>query len=295
MDNGFNEFTNSLNIYKKEFNGVPNYIKDNVTDVKFSVGHTPVIYYDNKQYELKNCQKMSMKDMQDLVFVMCDYSMYKHSEEIKQGFISYKEKYRVGICGTAVNHGEKITNIKHITSLTVRIPRFIKNASKKLIEAVPNLKQGLLIVGEPSSGKTTILKDLIYRLKNERLTVIDERWELSIGDANINVLNGYRKDIGINQSIRNLGTKIIICDELDENDIKSVKLCVSSGVSIIATVHGNDIDENIRPLVKQLISTGAFKYVVKLAGREKLCEIQRVWKVGELYQTDKPNYYSNFV
>lgn len=295
MDNSLNEFAMAMPFYKKELDDIPQSIREKITDIRFCVGFKPSVYVGKEKYTLTACKPVTAMDMADMVFAMCDYSVYKHIDEIKQGFISFKEKYRVGLCGTAVQGDKGLVNIKKITSVTIRIPRDIENASNNLTDIIDNFYSGVLIMGEPSSGKTTILKDLIRYLKDERLTVVDQRWELSTSQKNVNSLYGYPKDIAISQAIRNLGSKIIICDELDEGDIESVKLCVSTGVSLIASVHGDSLQGNIRPIVQKLIATNAFSYIAKLKGRDEPCKVDKVWKVGELLERNRHYNYNSLL
>ncbi len=287
--NDLKEIAELLPPYKTEILNIPEIYKERITDIKICVGSNPVAYMNKDVYIINGCAPTSKEAMLDIVHAFCDYSVYKHIEEIKQGFISVKNKFRVGICGTAVINNGGIDNVKNITSITIRVSGNHINGATDLLNKVRDVSRGVLIVGEPSSGKTTILKDLINRLSSKKITVLDERYELMNGirGKNISVLYGYPKTVAINQSIRNLGNELIICDELEEKDTDAVKLCAGSGVAIISTVHGKNIEHNMRKLIKILISTYAFEYVVELEGRHNPSKVKKVWEVGELLEDNR--------
>ena len=283
MKNRFNELANSLPMYSKEISEISQDLKNKATDIRFSVGFTPQILMGNEKFPLKSCPIVTKEAMNELIFKLCENSIYTHMEEIKQGFISFKNEFRIGLCGTNILKDEKTSNINNITSIIIRVPRIVNGCADELHSKIKNFNNGVLIVGEPSSGKTTLLRDIARILKNDRLVVLDERFELmhSISDIDLDILYSYQKSKGISNAVRNLGARYIICDELEESEISAVKNAVSCGVSLIATVHGN-IKENIRPLILTLLETGAFLYVIELQSRDFPCRIKKVWEKDEL-------------
>ncbi len=90
------------------------------------------------------------------------------------------------------------------------------------------MEGGLLLVGAPSSGKTTVLRDIARQLSSgsvgaiRRVAVIDERGELAgvyKGMRGIFLglaarLDGYPKAQGILQAVRSLAPDYILCDEI---------------------------------------------------------------------------------
>ena len=99
--------------------------------------------------------------------------------------------HRVGVCGTAVYEENRVSGIRDISSLNIRIAREVYGAADELLRELDKEISGLLIAGPPSSGKTTILRDLARQLsiKGKKVVVIDERGEL--GGA----FRGYAKTI----------------------------------------------------------------------------------------------------
>lgn len=218
------------------------------------------------------------QNMSDCFKSICGYSVYSRQNEINSGFITAKNGSRIGICGTAnVKNGE-ITAVTEITSMNIRISRQIFGAAHEIINRLFPLKSGILIAGPPSSGKTTLLRDIAYSVstgkntKIMRTTVIDERGEISGGNSGhidtglADVQVGYPKDKGIIQAIRSLSPQVIICDEVGTAaDSDSVALGANAGAYIIATIHAENYEALLkREQGRRLLATGAFGTVVIL-------------------------------
>ena len=226
-----------------------------------------------------NCIVLDEFEISETINKMCGYSMHSHYEDLLNGYITLPNGARVGITGTAVYDNENVKGIKNIDGINIRIPRNISGVSEDLFGSV--FKTGLsnlLIVGPPSSGKTTILKDLIYNLSSGKngyfykVCVIDERKEISssiydfklIG-PNTDVLSGYPKSIGISMAIRTLSPDIIICDEICANEIDAIQSAVNCGVSFVFTIHAKNYKELIKNKVYQkMYDSSCIDYVAFL-------------------------------
>lgn len=279
---------------------VPNDIKDAIQEIRLRVNRPIMLYSNNKTYYINNDGSItekesnvisSQKDIMECFKNICCYSVYSHQRELIEGYVTIKGGHRVGLCGTAVVNNGNITGIKDISSLNIRIAREIKGSANQIIDLLgyDEIIKGLLIIGAPSSGKTTILRDLSRQLSLNgkfKVVVVDERSEIGSVWSGINqndnglsdILDGYPKGQGIIQAIRVLSPDIIICDEVGTvSEISAIEEGLNAGVGIITTAHASTIsDIKNRKQIQMLLSTGAFKNMVILKNRNKPCQIDRI-------------------
>lgn len=235
---------------------------------------------------------VTQRQIYDTFRRLCGYSVYSCENDIKHGFITVRGGHRVGLCGTAVCTDGRITAVNDISSLNIRISRQIKDVSKELISRLYPFGGGILIAGSPSSGKTTLLRDLARCLslgigcRIMRTAVIDERGEMSgsfhgapANDLGLcDILNGYPKGEGILQAIRALSPQVIICDEIgDIDDLRSASRGFNAGAMVIASVHAGSYNELCRrSFADELKSCGAFRFVVMLDSSDHPCRIKEL-------------------
>ena len=205
----------------------------------------------------------------------CDDSVYAHEEELRQGFIAVAGGIRVGVAGTAVTESGAVRSVRGVTSLCVRLPRRHAGCAASVLPFVTagECLHSILLVGEPSSGKTSLLRDLALSLAKShyRIAVVDERGELAglDGLAGCDVLCGYPKPVGIRQAVRCLAPQAVIFDELgDDAEVEAILSCAHAGVAVIASMHGRDRTEIANlPSVRRLARAAVFEEWVFLAGR----------------------------
>ena len=238
---------------------------------------------------------VSEQQVEETFRAVCGYSLHSHMNDIASGFVTIEGGHRVGICGTAVLENGKITGQKNISSLNVRIAREFKGSADALMSCFRGGLKSVLIVGRPSSGKTTILRDMARQLSNGslgkyyRVAVVDERGELGAmlrgtpqNDVGLNtdILNCFPKAHGILQALRTLSPDVIICDEVGSSDECMAMLDgLNSGVKFIASAHAADEDElRSRRGIDLLLQNGVFERLafLKDSGNpsvlERICE-----------------------
>lgn len=239
-------------------------------------------------------------DIADSIVTMCSHSVHTHQHEMKNGFISLRGGHRAGICGTAVISGGEITAIRDITSINLRIAREVRGAADPLIERIFRQRVcGVLIAGAPSTGKTTILRDLARQLAGGkagrfyRVAVVDERCELGavyegVAQNNLgpccDILSGYPKGEGILTAVRTLSPQVVICDEIGAGaEVDSILDGLNCGVKVVATAHADSVGELMRRTqIRRLLENGAFERIVMLGGEGQPGRIQDILEVGEI-------------
>lgn len=200
----------------------------------------------------------SGEDIEKTLELMTSGSVYAAADEIKNGFLTLRGGYRVGICGSAVLSGGKVSYIKNISFLNIRIKREVFGAADTVADFITSGKtlESTLIIGAPKSGKTTVIRDLARILSNKfmrRVAIADERGEIAAAVDGINqnnvgaltcVMDMCPKSYAVNMLVRSMAPEVIIVDEIGSDaDFYALKNAVLSGVSVIATKHGGSFSD----------------------------------------------------
>lgn len=277
---------------------IPDEIKCCCEEIRIRAGLPVCLTVDGKVFfvcqnsvvttrQSKNCLIATHNEVMQTLSLLCKNSVYMHENEIKQGFVSLPCGSRAGVCGVFNTEGMLIS----VTSINIRIARQIFDCA---IPLLPHIIGGLLIVGPPSSGKTTMLRDLIRLLSNgkkgccQRVAVIDSRGELSGGGVldlgvNTDVLYTLDKAKGTDIALRTMFPNIIAFDELGTTaELQSIKNCFNAGVTVITTAHGGKEEDIIRrDVTREIIESGAISRVALLSN--KVGELPQIIDVKELF------------
>ena len=226
-----------------------------------------------------------------------EHSLHSYNRELAQGFITTAGGNRIGFCGTAVLSDDRqmrVENVRNISSVNIRVAREVKGCANDIYSKIfGGGLCSLVIGGAPSSGKTTILRDLCRLCAQSfRVSLIDERNELSNtqnGIANndigqkCDVFCSYNKADAIITAVRVMTPQIIICDEvMTDDDLRALRFAVNSGVRLIVTAHCSDLDDlKKRPVVSKLIKDKVFDYAVILSGTLIGGNIKGIYKFRE--------------
>lgn len=215
------------------------------------------------------------------------HSIYSFKKEICNGYVITEGGNRVGFCGTPIyDNNKQIDNIKNISSISIRIAREVFGCGDEVLKTIKsNDYNSLLILGPPSCGKTTILRDICRQIgSKKRISIIDEKNEISatfsgssqndVGDFS-DVFNSYNKYEGILTAVRVMSPEFLICDEIGTaTDLEALDYAINSGVKLISTIHCDNIEDlHKKAFIKKLIKRKAYKYLVLLGTGEKIGKI----------------------
>ncbi len=203
----------------------------------------------------------------DILTRMCQGSLYRYEESIKEGYLTLSGGIRVGVGGYAATRAGQITGVSRVRSLILRIPHdksiAVREATERLIR-----DGSMLVYAPPGVGKTTLLRSVAREIAaaplSRRTVVIDTREELQAGlgdpDLNLTVLSGYPRACGIEIAVRSLGAEIILCDEIgSRRDADAILNAANCGVPLLATAHAKSIAELLsRPYLAELHASGVF-------------------------------------
>ena len=242
---------------------------------------------------------VTVEDLEQMLGAVTEYSRYACIETLRQGFLPLRGGFRLGVCGSAVVREGEVSNLKEISSLSLRIvceevglgsgiaPQLFDESGQFL---------STLILSPPGGGKTTLLRDLIRSLslgdsehRALRVAVIDERGEIAVCckarpqmelGNHTDVLSLCPKATGIMMVLRGMNPQLIAVDEITAaEDIRAMCLAANCGVGLLASIHAASAEElTQKPLFEELLRAKVFRRCVSIrkeGGR-------RTYEVGEL-------------
>lgn len=253
-------------------------------------------FWDRKEQSISksfvDCYVWKEIDMKETLARMSQYSMYALEEEIRNGFFTIQGGHRIGVAGKTVCDQGKVTAIRNICGLNVRVARQKKDCAKGL---VPWLMQGgevcnTLILSPPGVGKTTMLRDCIRLLSEgmpgragKKVGVVDERSEIAASFLGVpqndlgcrtDVLDACPKAEGMWLLLRSMSPQIIAVDELGtREDCLAVEEALHCGCRILGTMHIGKMEElQEKAYLSRWLEHGFFQRFVFLSlglGRER--------------------------
>lgn len=237
-------------------------------EVRFHAGGPAVVFSGagiwRGQYVL------TAEDVAQAAQALSGYGLAARQKELREGFLPLLGGHRLGVCGVMGERG-----MIALTSLCVRLAHALPGVGNAVFPAVRG--RSALIIGPPGSGKTTLLRDLIrlYSLGGDPVSVADERGEiaacrngkpeLDVGPLT-DVISLMEKHKALSLLIRAMAPRVAATDEIGgEDDARAVLEAGKSGVLVLATAHGKNVNEvRARAGMRPLLGPGGFERAVIL-------------------------------
>ena len=246
-----------------------------LTEVRMRL-EKPLYYAEAGKYKRIDGLIVSKDDLLYTLGVATKTSLYAYDDYLAEGFITYDGGIRIGITGEGVIKNGRLSTLKNITSLCIRIPRYVKIHNEK-VDCLINKFDNTLIISKPGYGKTTLLRYMIKSLSDReyKTLVLDERGELSgVVDGKLSIDLGSCTDVVVGvpkitayaSQVRSMRPDVIATDEIfGEKEIECILDCIRCGVKVIATLHSDEISKVKKsPIYSRLLSD--FRYVVSIIG-----------------------------
>ena len=128
-----------------------------VEEIRLRCGQVPSILRRGLEQPLPHCERTPQQELQRTLLAASAQSQYAVQEQLREGFLSVPGGVRIGVCGSAVVQDGRVTGIREISSLCIRIPHEIRHPPEQLL---PLLSASCLLAGRPGSGKTMLLRGM---------------------------------------------------------------------------------------------------------------------------------------
>ena len=307
------EIINSLSLNLRE--KIKTIKEENIEEIRLRINKPLIIngnqidyfYNENEKKLDRNMDKayiVTKEDVDQTFQILCKYSIHSFMDDIKKGFVTLRGGHRVGVVGKAIVENGSVENIKHVSSLNIRVSREVKNCSDKVMSHIikSNTKiNNTIIISPPQCGKTTLLRDVVRNLSNGNekfnfkginVALIDERNEIAgsyLGipqmDVGIrtDIIETCPKDVGIMMVLRSMSPNVIVTDEIGtEKDIKALYTALNGGVGLITTVHGDSIEDiRNRKELNRLLDEELFKKVILLSAKRGPGTVEKIYDLQE--------------
>ena len=168
LPKGIREIFSKINLdYKK------------LTEIRLRADKPILINYNTCEYFISNYGELSdliedayvicEEEIKELLQYVCNYSVYAHEEDIKQGFITIVGGHRIGLAGKVVIEGDRIKNIKNISCVNIRVSHQVIGCARKIMPYIYDEENNLCIIGtskwvliDIETGKIAKITEEIY-------------------------------------------------------------------------------------------------------------------------------------
>ena len=224
--------------------------------------------------------RVTGEDLEAVLDIATGCSRYTAEQSLRRGYLTAEGGFRIGVCGTAVVERGEVTAYRDLSSLDIRIPRQqLGLADRVLPRLLPGGRlESTLILSPPGGGKTTLLRDLVRALSDEkglRVSLVDERGELAAVRRGVpqlrvgrhtDVLDACPKALAIPALLRAMNPQVIAVDEVAAaEDVAALELAAGTGAALLATAHGGGLEDlRRRPVLSGMLDLGLFRRAVRI-------------------------------
>lgn len=224
---------------------------------------------------------LTQLQMDEIFLTLCGGSVHTHQAEVAQGYVTLPNGCRAGLGGRFFLHPTQGAVLQQLHSVNLRIARWKWITLPEELRSLLEQKlTGVLLIGEPDSGKTTLLRSIAQALaaQDKTVCVIDERREICPGATvpyeqktmAVDEISGLPKAMAVQMALRTLSPQFILLDELGgTEEVRALEQGMFSGAAIIATLHASSWEEaSCRPQLQEFRACGALQAAVLLRGRD---------------------------
>ena len=296
---GREQFTQAAAFFPRELRktlcSLPAQVQGTAEEVRLRVGRPMTVV--TTEGELSTGLVVRPEDLNLTIEIASQCSAYAVLDQMKHGYVAVRGGHRLGICGTGVVKEGEISNLRKISSLSLRVAREFPGAAAAVLKDLQEegMLQSTLIISSPGKGKTTLLRDLIRCISDgqgilpHRVCVADERGELAAMYAGIpgmnigartDVMDGCPKAEAMLMLLRGMNPQVIAMDEITApEDVRAMELAAGCGVALLATAHaGSPEDLSRRELYRRMMEQGIFRRIVSIG----VSEGKRIYHVNKV-------------
>ena len=210
---------------------------ESISDINIDIARRPECWIRGKREFL--CQDKNIRATgQDI------HAIVQHLGEIGHD-------NRAGLNGKMHRFSVMRARDESITGLTIRIGRWIHGMAELLLDLILGSQKSILLLGEPGSGKTTIVREVTQIMAaRDNVVVVDTSNEIggdgvqphkSIGLARRMMVKSLDEQSKVMiECVQNHTPTCMVIDEIGRpKEVEAARTVRQRGVRIIASAHGN--------------------------------------------------------